>query len=64
MIIHLKRFGSALFHTVTVLVQDLCYSDPLSSVLTISDPDSVRDDLSSHCSSGELVHVFTCLDEN
>ena len=48
---------------LTVLVQDLCYSDPLSSVLTISDPTKVRDDLFSHCSTLELVHVHTCLDE-
>ena len=48
---------------LTVLVQDLCYSDPLSSVLTIYDPTKVRDDLFSHCSTLELVHVHTCLDE-
>ena len=51
------------FFDLTVLVQDLCYSDPLSSVLTISDPTTGRDDLSSHCSICELVHVSTCLDE-
>ena len=39
---------------LTVLVQDLCYSDPLSSVLTISDPIVVRDDLSLACSSLSL----------
>ena len=48
---------------LTVLVQDLCYSDPLSSVLTISDPTKVRDDLSFHCNSHELVHAHACLDE-
>ena len=48
---------------LTVLVQDLCYSDPLSSVSTISDPTEGRDDLSPHCSICELVHVSTCLDE-
>ena len=32
--------------SLTVLVQDLCYSDPLSSVLTFSDPTTGRDDLS------------------
>ena len=39
---------------VTVLVQDLCYSDPLSSVLTTSDPIAGRDELSLHCSSLSL----------
>ena len=42
------------FFCLTVLVQDLCYSDPLSSVLTISDPNQVRDELSLHCSSLSL----------
>ena len=58
-----SNFPSATSSDLTVLVQDLCYSDPLSSVLTIYDPTKGRDDLSPHCSICELVHVSTCLDE-
>ena len=58
-----NRVTGKFLTAVTVLVQDLCYSDPLSSVLTISDPNQVQDDLSSHCSTQELVHISICLDE-
>ena len=49
-----RRPLPSLPYYLTVLVQDLCYSDPLSSVLTISDPIVVRDDLSLACSSLSL----------
>ena len=49
-----RRPLPSLPYYLTVLVQDLCYSDPLSSVLTISDPIQVRDDLS-------LYHSFSSL---
>jgi len=38
-------------YCLTVLAQDLCYSDPFSSVCAVSDPSQVRDDLSLACST-------------
>ena len=47
---------------LTVLAQDLCYSDPLSLVLTFLTPHNGCEDSFIGCSSSQLVHALHALD--